>query len=111
MLRFSHCNNDFNSKKLEGTLISIKRGLENKSWYIHTVGFNLTIAKDEICLYILVCKNAHNILWSEDNKEQNTELQSTFVAKKYLHMHKNVRNDIDIPYTVLVQCSGRTEMI
>lgn len=38
MLRFSQCNDDFNSKKLEGTLISIKRGLENKSWYIHTVG-------------------------------------------------------------------------
>lgn len=65
MLRFSQCNNDFNSKKLEGTLISIKGDWKiNHGTFIRWVGFNVTIAKNEICLYILVCKNAHNVLWS-----------------------------------------------
>lgn len=65
------------------------------------MGFNKAFAKDEICLYVLVCKHAHDILFSEENKEQNTQLQNNF-GRKYLHMHKNVKKAIDILYIVLV---------
>lgn len=32
-----------------------------------------------------VCKNAHDLLLSEDNKKQNTQLQNNFGEKIFAH--------------------------
>lgn len=47
--------------------------------------FNIAFAMDEICLYVLVCKHAKDILLSEKNKEQNTQIQSNFWGKIFAH--------------------------
>jgi len=50
------------------------------------MGFNVTTAKNEMCLYVLLRKDAYDTLLREKNKnknkEQNMQFQNNF-GKKY----------------------------
>lgn len=74
------------------------------------MAFNVAIAVDEICSYVLLWKSAHDLLPSEEDKEQNTQLQNSLEKVNICTCMKNVGRDINILYTVLVKPSGRTAL-
>lgn len=97
ILKFSYYNNDLNNKKWEGSLISLKSRLVKQILEHLRNGIHCSYCKG-LHVHIPVHKNAHDLLLTEEEKEQKTQHRNNFCGKKYFHMHENVRKNMNILY-------------
>jgi hypothetical protein len=64
MLRYVHSSLIYNSKKLERTQMSFNRGMDQKMWYIYTMGYS-AIENNKFMKFLGKWMELENIIPSE----------------------------------------------
>ena len=70
MIHYVHSNLIYNSQKLEGTQMSLNRGMDKKMWYIFTMEYYSAIKNNEFMKFLGKRMDLEGIILSEVTQSQ-----------------------------------------